>query len=356
MHNNLSFTICIIDADTTALKNISLLQNKYLLSHSDFVSEYTSTYDSVFLITNACISGTNGEPLGLFITDYHKFSDVNIEDGNGNFYIKPNGALLITDTNASVVQTSEINTTGHYRVAVQSGPMLVTNNEINTSFDVNSKNKNIRSGVGLFKQNNKSYLLFCLSNEPITFYQFANLFKSKYQCNNALCLESAGSAFFSPKIGNIPPVTGSVVGNYLIVKKYNLSARQHKQVIKMIKSPNGTYDVPVELNGVLKINFILDSGASDVSISPDVALTLIKTGTISESDFIGTQQYRFANGSTATSQVFYLNEVKVGDLTLKKVRATISNSVDAPMLLGQSVLQRLGKFSIDNTNHTLELN
>jgi len=42
----------------------------------------------------------------------------------------------------------------------------------------------------------------------------------------------------------------------------------------MEKSPGGTYELPVELNGVLKLSFIFDSGASDVSISPYVMILM----------------------------------------------------------------------------------
>ncbi len=135
----------------------------------------------------------------------------------------------------------------------------------------------------------------------------------------------------------------------------SVSSNSITGVIRMIKSEGGTYEVPVTINGVLKISFILDSGASDVSISPDVALTLIKTGTVKESDFIGTQSYSFADGSHATSKVFIIHEIKIGNKIITNVKASISNSIDAPMLLGQTVLQRFGKFTVDNTNHILTL-
>jgi len=126
-------------------------------------------------------------------------------------------------------------------------------------------------------------------------------------------------------------------------------------IVPMEKLNSGLYNVPVIINGVLKISFVFDSGASDVSISPDVAFTLVRTGTIRESDFIGTQKYRFADGTTANSNLFLLRELKIGNKTIVNVRASISNSLDAPMLLGQSVLQEFGKFSIDNINHTLTI-
>lgn len=128
------------------------------------------------------------------------------------------------------------------------------------------------------------------------------------------------------------------------------------EVINMHKATSGVYEIPVQLNGVLLIDFILDSGASDVSISPDVALTLIKTGTVSQSDFIGAQKYRFADGSEAISQRFIIHQLKIGDKVISNVEASISNSTNAPMLLGQTILQRLGKFTVDNVNHTLTIN
>lgn len=36
----------------------------------------------------------------------------------------------------------------------------------------------------------------------------------------------------------------------------------------------GVYEVPVEVNGVITLRFILDTGASEVNIPADVALTL----------------------------------------------------------------------------------
>jgi hypothetical protein len=43
---------------------------------------------------------------------------------------------------------------------------------------------------------------------------------------------------------------------------------------------SGVYEIPVEINGVLTLNFVLDSGASEVHMPADVVLTLVRTGTI----------------------------------------------------------------------------
>lgn len=110
---------------------------------------------------------------------------------------------------------------------------------------------------------------------------------------------------------------------------------------------NRVYEIPITINDVLKINFIFDAGASDVSISPDVALTLIRTGTVSDSDFRGSETYKFADGSIAKSKVFIIKEIRIGDKVVRDIKASISNSINAPLLLGQSVLNKFGKVTID---------
>lgn len=64
-----------------------------------------------------------------------------------------------------------------------------------------------------------------------------------------------------------------------------------------LQSDGGTFLVPVAINGAIVLNFVIDSGTSDVSVPADVVSTLIRTGTIAASDFIGKQTYILADGS-----------------------------------------------------------
>lgn len=122
--------------------------------------------------------------------------------------------------------------------------------------------------------------------------------------------------------------------------------------IRMIKS-GGVYEIPVVLNGVLTIPLIIDSGASDVFISPDVALTLFRTGTIRESDYMSGSVYSLADGTEVKSHRFRLQSVKIGSKIIRGVTCAISDSVEAHMLLGQGVLERLGKYTVDYKNGVL---
>jgi predicted aspartyl protease len=123
--------------------------------------------------------------------------------------------------------------------------------------------------------------------------------------------------------------------------------------ISFAKTQSGLIEVPITINDVLRIKFIFDSGASEVSISPDVALTLLRTGTISESDWLPSQNYIFADGSKAKSERFLIKKLIIGNQTLTNIEASISRSIEAPMLIGQNVIQKLGAVTIDYDNHLL---
>ncbi|HEV2562354.1 MAG TPA: retroviral-like aspartic protease family protein [Rhizomicrobium sp.] len=121
-----------------------------------------------------------------------------------------------------------------------------------------------------------------------------------------------------------------------------------------MRNVGGIYVVPVGINDALSINFVVDSGASDVSVPADVVLTLIRTNTLSLSDFIGSQTYTLADGSTAPSKTFRIRSLKVGNIVLENVLGSVGDVESVP-LLGQSFLGRFTSWSIDNGQHTLVL-
>jgi aspartyl protease family protein len=67
-----------------------------------------------------------------------------------------------------------------------------------------------------------------------------------------------------------------------------------KTTIKMTKR-SGVYFIPCKINGS-EMEFIFDTGASDITMSLTEATFLYKQGTLTDDDFIGTQQYQIANG------------------------------------------------------------
>jgi hypothetical protein len=75
------------------------------------------------------------------------------------------------------------------------------------------------------------------------------------------------------------------------------------QILVPLQRQGGTYVVPVLINKAITLNFIIDSGASDVSIPADVVSTLIRTGTLQDSDFLGTQTYNRQQTINRTSDL-----------------------------------------------------
>jgi hypothetical protein len=95
--------------------------------------------------------------------------------------------------------------------------------------------------------------------------------------------------------------------------------------------------------------------AADVAIPEDVFLTLMRTGTIKKTDFIGPGTYVLADGSEQPSEWFVLHEVRVGDHVVRNVIANVA-PVKGDPLLGQSFLSKSPAWTIDNQRHALILN
>jgi clan AA aspartic protease (TIGR02281 family) len=121
-----------------------------------------------------------------------------------------------------------------------------------------------------------------------------------------------------------------------------------------MKRDCGTYVVPVLINNAITLDFVVDSGATDVSIPEHVVMTLRRTGTIRDSDFIGERTYVLADGSKVKSYTFRIRSLKVGDRVLENVTGSVS-SRQGSLLLGQSFLGRFNSWKVDNAKHALIL-
>ena len=103
------------------------------------------------------------------------------------------------------------------------------------------------------------------------------------------------------------------------------------------------------------MHFVFDTGASDVSISDVEASFMFKNGYLTNKNVIGKQNYVTADGGVHEGTLINLTNVEFGGLKLSNIRATVVKNQRAPLLLGQSVLNKLGKIEIDNTNRVLKI-
>lgn len=122
--------------------------------------------------------------------------------------------------------------------------------------------------------------------------------------------------------------------------------------VSLKKMYGGTYEVPCQVNG-LPLKMIFDTGATDVTISSVEASFMFKNGYLSDDDVKGKKSYMTASGDIHEGTVLRLKEVKLGDAVLKNIEASVVHSQKAPLLLGQSVLEKFGTITIDNVNSKL---
>ena len=116
----------------------------------------------------------------------------------------------------------------------------------------------------------------------------------------------------------------------------------------------GLFEIPVQINDAITLNFIIDSGASDVQIPFDVFSTLVRANKISETDILGERTYVLADGSKRKGLKFLIRKLKIGNRTLQNVPGGVGPA-SGDLLLGQSFLSHFDSWTIDNKQHVLKL-
>ncbi len=208
----------VIKLDAEEITKFDIIQNDSILTHQSFLAALLASDTNIFLI-NAGISDTMCKPIGYYVKNSQQIQPTNLRDGFGNFYLKPNGALLIMPDDIAICESTQIQNYQNVKLGIQSGPMLINNGAVNPQFNPTSQNKNLRCGVGLYSNNNgDKFLAFAISNTPVTFYEFAVFFSKKFKCTNALCLESVGCSMYFPNQGNPNENFNGYICNYIYFK------------------------------------------------------------------------------------------------------------------------------------------
>ena len=193
-HDYSYFSVRITPEDAA---RFSVVENTNRLKHEDFVASQQT--GAPFFLINASISDGACQPLGYYVMNGTELKPVNTQSGDGNFYLKPNGAFLVTSNEVTVVESGAIAAQSGVNFGIQSGPLLVENNTINAAFGAASKNRHVRCGVGVSTVSGDRYVNFVISNEAVSFFEIAAFFQEKLKCSTALCLESAGCDMYFPE-------------------------------------------------------------------------------------------------------------------------------------------------------------
>jgi uncharacterized protein YigE (DUF2233 family) len=197
-----NYILCKVN---TKSYNVRLLNelDEYQVHDFSSINQYLKKIKEKHIFSfNAGMFDENKKPIGLFISQGKQSHEINlIKNKYGNFYsLPPNGVFLIDKKNKASIVTSTSYVKDYslekIKLATQSGPMMVINGKFNKAFNEGSKNLNIRNGVGV---NKKGEVLFVISDDPVNFYEFSQLFRDQLECSNALYLDGVISQWFAPK-------------------------------------------------------------------------------------------------------------------------------------------------------------
>jgi uncharacterized protein YigE (DUF2233 family) len=137
-------------------------------------------------------------PVGLYIEDGKELRPLNLNRGEGNFFLHPNGIFAVTRSGACVIESSAYPGIQKSTIlATQSGPMLVIDGRLHPAFKPESQSRLFRNGVGIVSP---QQVVFAISEEPVNFYQFAQLFRDGLHCKNALFLDGTISSLYSSEL------------------------------------------------------------------------------------------------------------------------------------------------------------
>jgi uncharacterized protein YigE (DUF2233 family) len=139
---------------------------------------------------NGGIFGLDQSPLGLFVADGLALYPLNAaSDRPGNFFLQPNGALIVRDETAQVITTAELagqlSDLADVDLAVQSGPMLLQSGSVSARLDPASQSRFTRDAVCIVDQ---THVVLAYSPEPVSLFELAVALQS-IGCRDALYLD-----------------------------------------------------------------------------------------------------------------------------------------------------------------------
>ncbi|HVF09437.1 MAG TPA: phosphodiester glycosidase family protein [Abditibacteriaceae bacterium] len=192
-------TYVVVRIDLKAALIKILWRNPAGVSYVSLDEAYRQVGGDLLALTNAGIYSRKQTPEGLHIEGGMTLSTLNLNDGEGNFYWKPNGVFYVADDGAGIIETEMFDTLrergGGIQEATQSGPMLVINGEVNNNLKPASRSLYVRNGIGV-KSSDEVYIV--ISKDEVSLYDFASVFTEQLHCRKALYLDGCVSQLYLP--------------------------------------------------------------------------------------------------------------------------------------------------------------
>jgi uncharacterized protein YigE (DUF2233 family) len=197
-HNGADYTVCRVAQKQYHLRVFWKTQNGApFASLRSLESEMSQFKKPLYFSMNGGMFDFNLAPIGLYVENGVQLKPLNRANGWGNFHLKPNGVFYVNaDHNAGVLDAASYSAARiKPQFATQSGPMLVINGKLHPIFQKSGTSRKYRNGVGVVKSvAGEGEVYFVISKSPVTFTEFATLFRDKLKTQNALYLDGSVSS------------------------------------------------------------------------------------------------------------------------------------------------------------------
>jgi uncharacterized protein YigE (DUF2233 family) len=152
---------------------------------------------SIAFAINGGMYGDDLKPVGYYVENGERLAELNRENGDGNFYMKPNGVFFGSGGSWRVLGTNTFFETVGDRpqFGTQSGPMLLIDGKLHPEIQDNGPSKAIRNAVGV---DGAGKAHFVISGAPVSFGQLARFFRDELKVANALYLDGQVSSLWDP--------------------------------------------------------------------------------------------------------------------------------------------------------------
>ncbi len=148
----------------------------------------------VRMVTNGGIYSATLEPEGLYIESGRRLMPLNTAEGEGNFFMKPNGVFFVgKNGKARIVDAHLFKESTDIEYAVQSGPLMIRGGVLHPRFLKDSTSRKIRNAVGI---NAEGRVTFFFSDTPVTFYDLARTAQECYAIVDMLYLDGSISTLY----------------------------------------------------------------------------------------------------------------------------------------------------------------
>ena len=194
------FTECVADPARHRVRMV--LGSPPYRSLAKFSASRPENAPPVAFAMNAGMFDGEGKPIGYFVENRERLHELNLNDGSGNFHMKPNGVFYGTGGTWRIKTSEDFYSTVGDRpdFGTQSGPMLLIEGKVHPQISADGPSKRIRNGVGV-DRDGKAH--FVIAASPVSFGQFARYFRDVAKTPNALYLDGTVSSLWDPARGRM---------------------------------------------------------------------------------------------------------------------------------------------------------